>query len=71
MDPTTCLKAFHDALLTDPPDYQEAANRAEDLFIWLERGGFAPDYERVRTESLNAAYETYTSSNTTTNLENS
>lgn len=45
MDPNACLVLIAAAL--EEGNYVAAAEHAEDLAAWLEKGGFAPDWERL------------------------
>ena len=38
MDPNACLQRMEDAI--DARDISEAADAAEDLLMWIARGGF-------------------------------
>ena len=42
MDPTQCLHRIEDAVLDG--DYEEADEACEDLYEWLERGGYEPTW---------------------------
>lgn len=43
MDPSACFQMFLDAEL-----YEEKREHAENLLHWLNRGGFAPDWDATQ-----------------------
>lgn len=45
MDPTACLQRIFDAVKDN--DHEEYFTAFEDLFNWLDRGGFSPTMPRT------------------------
>lgn len=50
MDPDACLTELIDAVAAG--DGQEAYDHADNLLMWLNRGGFAPGGGKLRLSSI-------------------
>jgi hypothetical protein len=55
MDPQACLQRFIDA--DKDQDWDEAETAAEDLMVWMARGGFEPKWPPEMTRAAFMAWK--------------